>query len=146
MAAYKTTNTLDSMFGHRNEQYRQFGWGSARMDDFANIIPARVTAALVWVVALLLPGLNVKNSIQVTLRDARKQPSPNSGYPEAAVAGALGVQFGGVNFYRGVRSRKEFLGDALQPLRWHLFGSLRGVVYATAALFVLIVGGIAAWV
>lgn len=117
MAAYKATNTLDSMFGHRNERYRQFGWASARMDDFANIVPARVTAALVWVVALFLPGLSVRNSIQTTLRDARKQPSPNSGYPEAAVAGALGVQLGGLNFYGGVRSQKEFLGDALQPLR-----------------------------
>ena len=79
------------------------------------------------------------------MRDARKQPGPNSGYPEAAVAGALGVQFGGVNFYGGVRSQKEFLGDALQPLRWHLYGPLRGVVYSTAALFVLLLGGIAAW-
>lgn len=145
MAAYKATNTLDSMFGHRNERYRQFGWASARMDDFANVIPARMTAALVWVVALLLPGLNARNSIHATLRDARKQPSPNAGYPEAAVAGALGVRFGGVNFYSGVRSQKEFLGDALRPLRWHLYGSLRGVVYATAALFVLVLGGMAAW-
>ena len=145
MAAYKATNTLDSMFGHRNERYRQFGWASARMDDFANMIPARVTAALVWVVALFLPGLNARNSIQATLRDARKQPGPNSGYPEAAVAGALGVQFGGVNFYSGVHSQKEFLGDALQPLRWQLYDSLRNVVYSTAALFVLLLGGIAAW-
>jgi len=146
MAAYKATNTLDSIFGHRNERYRQFGWASARMDDLVNLIPARMTAALVWVVALLAPGLNARNSIHATLRDARKQPSPNSGYPEAAIAGALGVQFGGVNFYGGVRSQKEFLGDALQPLRWPLYGTLRRVVYATAALFVLLLGGIAAWV
>ncbi len=146
MAAYKAANTLDSMFGHRNEQYREFGWASARMDDLANLIPARMTAVLVWAVALVLPGLNARNSVRLTLRDAGKQPSPNSGYPEAAVAGALGVQLGGVNFYQGVRSQKAFLGDALQPLRWQLYGSLRGVVYSTAGLFALVLGGIALWV
>jgi adenosylcobinamide-phosphate synthase len=145
MAVYKTTNTLDSMFGYKNEAYREFGWASARMDDVANLVPARITAVLVWTVALLLPGLNARNSVRFTLRDARKQPSPNSGYPEAAVAGALGVQFGGVNFYRGVRSQKAFLGDALQPLRWNRYGALRGIVYSTTALFVLVLGGIAAW-
>lgn len=146
MGAYKVANTLDSMFGHRNERYSEFGWASARMDDLANLVPARLTAALVWTVAFLLPGLNARNSINATLRDASKQPSPNSGYPEAAVAGALGVQLGGVNFYQGVRSKKEFLGDALRPLRWHLFGSLRSVVYSASTLFALLLGGLATWV
>jgi adenosylcobinamide-phosphate synthase len=144
MAAYKAANTLDSMFGHKNERYREFGWASARMDDLANMVPSRITAVLVWVVALWLPGLHAKNSVRATLRDARKQPSPNSGYPEAAVAGALGVQLGGVNFYQGVRSQKAFLGDALQPLHWPLYGPLRTIVYSTAGLFVMLLGGIAA--
>ncbi len=95
--------------------------------------------------ALLLPGLDARNSFRATLRDARKQPSPNSGYPEAAVAGALRVQFGGVNCYHGVRSQKAFLGDALQPLDWRLYGLLRTVVYSTAGLFVALLGGITAW-
>ena len=145
MAAYKAANTLDSMFGYKNERYREFGWASARMDDLANFVPARVTAVVIWVVALFLPGLNARNSVRSTLRDAHQQPSPNSGYPEAAIAGALGVQFGGVNFYRGVRCQKAFLGDALQPLDWHLYGHLRSVVYSTAGLFVVLLGGIAAW-
>ncbi|MEO7649723.1 MAG: adenosylcobinamide-phosphate synthase CbiB, partial [Bryobacteraceae bacterium] len=113
MAVYKATNTLDSMFGHKNKKYREFGWASARMDDLANLIPARITALLVWAVAAFLPGLDARNSVRFTLRDAWKQPSPNSGYPEAAVAGALGVRLGGTNFYGGVRSRKAFLGDAV---------------------------------
>jgi adenosylcobinamide-phosphate synthase len=145
MGAYKAINTLDSMFGYRNEGYREFGWTSARMDDAANWIPARLTAALVWGAALLL-RLNVRNSVRVTLRDASRQPSPNSGYPEAAVAGALSVQLGGVNYYQGLRSEKPFLGDALRPLRWSLFRSLRGVLYGTTILFTLLVGGLAAWV
>ena len=145
MAAYKAANTLDSMFGHRNERYREFGWASARLDDLANLVPARITAVLIWAVALVLPGLDVRNSVRSTLRDAHKQPSPNSGYPEAAVAGALGVQLGGVNFYRGVRSQKAFLGEPLKPLGWPLYGSLRLIVYFTAGLFVLSLAGIAAW-
>ncbi|HUQ91607.1 MAG TPA: adenosylcobinamide-phosphate synthase CbiB [Bryobacteraceae bacterium] len=146
MAAYKAANTLDSMFGHKNERYLEFGWASARADDIANLIPARMTAVLIWVVALLLPGLSARNSVRSTWRDAGKQPSPNSGYPEAAVAGALGVQLGGVNFYRGVRSQKAFLGDALKPLRWTLYAPLRAIVYSTAGLFAALLGGIAAWV
>ena len=145
MAAYKAANTLDSMFGYKSEQYREFGWASARLDDLANLIPARFTAILIWIVALLLPGLNAHNSVRATLRDASKQPSPNAGYPEAAVAGALGVQLGGMNIYRGVRSKKAFLGDALRPLQWPLYSSLRAIIYSTAWLFVILLGGIAAW-
>ncbi|HTM48604.1 MAG TPA: adenosylcobinamide-phosphate synthase CbiB [Bryobacteraceae bacterium] len=144
MAAYKVTNTLDSMFGHRNERYREFGWASARTDDLANLIPARLTALLVWIIALLLPGLSGLRSIQATLRDAHRQPSPNAGYPEAAVAGALGVRLGGVNVYGGVPSPKHFLGDAARPLRWNLFGSLRRLVYSTSVLFVLLLGWMSA--
>jgi adenosylcobinamide-phosphate synthase len=144
MAAYKAANTLDSMFGHRNERYREFGWASARMDDLANLIPARLTALLVWIIALVLPGLSGVMSIRATLRDAHKQPSPNAGYPEAAVAGALGVRLGGVNLYQGVPTQKQFLGDATQPLRWNLFGSLRRLIYSTSVLFVLLLGWMAA--
>ncbi len=144
MAVYKAANTLDSMFGHRDDRYREFGWASARMDDLLNLVPARITAILIWLVALLLPGLDAKSSVRVTLRDARKQPSPNSGYPEAAAAGALRIRLGGVNFYRGVRSEKAFLGDATQPLSWRLYTPLRRIVYSVTILFVLL-GGIA-WV
>jgi adenosylcobinamide-phosphate synthase len=144
MAGYKTVNTLDSMFGYRNERYEEFGWASARMDDIANFIPARITAGLIWIAASFVPGLDAGNSIRATLRDARTQPSPNAGYPEAAVAGALQVQLGGVNFYGGIPSPKAFLGEPLQPLNWRRYGLLRAVVYATAGLFVFLVGGLAA--
>jgi adenosylcobinamide-phosphate synthase len=94
MAAYKAINTLDSMCGYKDERYKEFGWASARMDDLANLVPARLSAALVWICALL-PGFSARRAVAATLRDAANQPSPNSGYPEAAFAGALGVRLGG---------------------------------------------------
>lgn len=145
MAGYKAVNTLDSMFGYRNEKYRHFGWCSARMDDVASWVPARLTAALIWLVAALAPGMSAGDSIAVTLRDASRQPSPNSGYPEAAVAGALGFQLGGVSEYGGVRSRKEFLGDGLRPLGWQSYNQVRVILYAVSTLAVLIVAGVSQW-
>ena len=135
MAAYKSINTLDSMVGYRNERYREFGWASARLDDAANYVPARLTALLVWISAIL-PHLSIRRSIMVTLRDGGKHPSPNAGYPEAAVAGALGVQLGGLNFYAGVPSRKPLLGSPVNPLRRDAFRQVRAILYLSEAIFV----------
>ena len=145
MAGYKAVNTLDSMFGYRNEKYREFGWCPARMDDVASWIPARLTAALIWLVAAIAPGMSARDSIAVTMRDASRQPSPNSGYPEAAVAGALGVRLGGVNEYAGVVGRKEFLGDELRPLGVQSYKGMRVILYAVSTLAVLIVAGVIEW-
>ena len=90
MAVYKAMNTLDSMVGYRDERYREFGWASARLDDLANFIPARFTAVLIWLAALM-PGFHMRRAFRTTFRDGGNQPSPNSGYPEAAAAGALGL-------------------------------------------------------
>jgi adenosylcobinamide-phosphate synthase len=140
MAAYKAINTLDSMVGHRNERYHEFGWFSARADDVANFLPARLTAGIIWIVASL-PGFRWIDSIRVTLRDGTSQPSPNAGFPEAAAAGALGVRLGGLNFYDGVPSRKPFLGDARRPLIIRDFWLVRLLLYATSMLAVVL-GGI----
>lgn len=142
MAGYKAVNTLDSMFGYRNERYREFGWCSARMDDVANWIPARVTAVLIWMVALVWPGMRFAASVRATWRDASRQPSPNSGYPEAAAAGALGVRLGGVNTYGGVRSEKAFLGDFVRVLDWRVYGPMRVLLYGGTLLFA---GGLLKW-
>ena len=88
MAAYKAVNTLDSMVGYKDERYLELGWASARLDDALNYVPARLSAIVVWFASALL-GMNVVRSVRVTLRDASSQPSPNSGWPEAAFAGAL---------------------------------------------------------
>ena len=144
MAAYKAINTLDSMVGYRNEQYRDFGWAAARIDDIANFIPARLTAVLIWIAALL-PGFHARRAFRITLRDGRRQPSPNSGYPEAAVAGALGVQLGGLNFYQGRPSMKALLGDAVVLLQPGIFRRLRVLLYASEGLFVALVLGYIVW-
>ncbi len=141
MAAYKAVNTLDSLVGYRNERYREFGWASARMDDLAGYVPARLTAALVWAAAWLL-GYDARGSVRATLRDARRQPSPNAGYPEAAVAGALGVRLGGINTYEGVASAKPYLGDAVQPLARGHFARARRILYAVAVLMAAVVCGV----
>jgi adenosylcobinamide-phosphate synthase len=143
MAAYKAVNTLDSMCGYRNERYRLFGWMSARADDAANFIPARLTAALVWICALL-PGFGFRRSVRVTLRDGASQSSPNAGYPEAAVAGALGVRLGGLNYYGGTAHRKAYLGDSLQPLTAASFAGARRILYLASGLMVAAVCGVLA--
>jgi adenosylcobinamide-phosphate synthase len=116
--AYKAVSTLDSMIGHHDEEYRDVGWASARLDDVANWIPARVTAWLIAAAAglVLFSARAMKRSGVILLRDGHKHPSPNSGRPEAAMAGALGVQLGGVNFYGGCRAERPVLGDAGAPL------------------------------
>jgi adenosylcobinamide-phosphate synthase len=133
MAAYKAVNTLDSMVGYKDERYSDLGWASARLDDVLNYVPARLSALLIWMGAGLL-GFSASRSIRVTFRDANKQPSPNSGWPEAAFAGALHVRLGGVNRYRGVESRKEFIGDAGRPLTTHVFGRVRRLLYVSGFL------------
>ncbi|MBI3399486.1 MAG: cobalamin biosynthesis protein CobD [Deltaproteobacteria bacterium] len=108
--AYKAVNTLDSMVGYKNERYKNFGWFSARMDDIANFIPARITAVLM-VIACFILRLDWKNSLKIIRRDSRNHPSPNAGYPEAAAAGALGLQLGGVNYYFGAPHHRPLIGD-----------------------------------
>jgi len=108
--AYKAANTLDSMVGHLDERYREFGWASARLDDLLNLVPARLSALLL--AAAALSG----RALATAWRDARRHPSPNSGWSEAAVAGALGVRLGGLNYYDGEPEMRAYMGDALRPL------------------------------
>jgi adenosylcobinamide-phosphate synthase len=107
---------LDSMIGYRTERYREFGWASARLDDLANWIPARLTAAAMSLAAALRSGAGFA-SWRMCWRDAGHHPSPNSGWPEAAMAGALGVQLGGRNVYGGVAEIRPVLGDPVTSCR-----------------------------
>jgi adenosylcobinamide-phosphate synthase len=116
--AYKAVSTLDSMIGHTDDRYRWFGWASARLDDVANFLPARITALLlvlsVGIVSRSWPA--TQRALRIMVRDGRQHPSPNSGRPEAAMAGALGVQLGGINRYDGLPIERPCLGDPDQPL------------------------------
>jgi len=112
---YKAVNTMDSMFGYKNERYLTFGWGAARLDDLANFIPARITSLMIPAAAFLL-RLDPKGAFSILLRDRFRHASPNSGHTEAAVAGALGVQFGGTNSYFGKLVEKPTIGEATRPI------------------------------
>jgi adenosylcobinamide-phosphate synthase len=115
--AYRAINTLDSMVGYKNERFLQFGWASARLDDVSNWIPARLTSLAMWLSALFIRPLRMARALRLTLRDAPKHPSPNSGWSEAMVAGLLGIQLGGVNSYGGVLSERARMGEGTRELR-----------------------------
>jgi adenosylcobinamide-phosphate synthase len=132
--AYKAVSTLDSMIGHLDDQHRWFGWASARLDDVANFIPARITALLLafsaGIVSRSWPVM--QRTWQIMLRDGGQHPSPNSGRPEAAMAGALGVQLGGTNRYDGLPIERPCLGDPNQPLtRAHIGRALTLMIWTS---------------
>jgi adenosylcobinamide-phosphate synthase len=107
MAAYKAINTLDSMIGHRSPRYRHFGRFAARLDDLANWLPARLAALLILAASLCVPGATPADGWRALWRDARRHRSRNAGWPEAAMAGALGLRLAGPRRYGG-----ELVDDA----------------------------------
>jgi len=114
--AYKAVNTLDSMVGYKNEKYRNFGWAAARLDDVCNYIPARITGLLIVVSSILVKGIEARSALTVMLKDGNKHTSPNSGIPEAAMAGALEVRLGGPASYNGLEVEKPFIGTSCNTL------------------------------
>ncbi|UAL54530.1 MULTISPECIES: adenosylcobinamide-phosphate synthase CbiB [Metabacillus] len=114
--AYRAVNTLDSMVGYKNERFKDFGFGSARLDDLMNLLPARICTVCMWLGSYFMKEMRRKYAISITRRDASKHPSPNSGWPESMAAGLLGVQLGGVNIYGKIVSERARLGDPLEPL------------------------------
>lgn len=140
--AFKAISTLDSMVGYKNERYLRLGWASARMDDLANFIPARLTA-LLMIVSAPLAALSLTGALNITLRDRLKHPSPNSGHPEAAAAGALGVRLGGVASYGGHISMKEYLGDPTAPLDRRAYQGMLQLMYLSTLLMATVCIGTA---
>jgi adenosylcobinamide-phosphate synthase len=110
IAAYKAVNTLDSMIGHRTETHRAFGWAAARLDDLVNLVPARLAALLLAMGALVIPWASAKRALATMFRDAGKHRSVNAGWPEAAMAGALGLSLGGPRQYTGDHADDPWIG------------------------------------
>ena len=130
---YKAINTLDSMVGYKNEKYMDFGKFSAKLDDVANFIPARITGILIVIASMIL-GYDYKNSLKIFIRDRKNHSSPNSGHAEAGVAGALGVQFGGKVSYFGKEVDKPVIGDKTKDFELEDIKKNIKIMYATSFL------------
>jgi len=112
---YKAADTMDSMVGYKTPQYLQFGWAAARLDDLLNLIPARLTALLMAISAWFLGFSTVRRVLEAAREWAPLHPSPNSGYPEAAMVGALGIRLGGPCFYFGQQIERPWMGEGKIP-------------------------------
>lgn len=142
--AYKAVNTLDSMIGHPEPPYRHIGWASARLDDVMNWLPARVTGLLIVAAAgaRYLRLARARHAWVVLRRDGARHPSPNSGKPEAAMAGALLVQLGGTNIYEGIVKARPIVGQAGRPLTPDLIPEALSLMWMSSSL----AAGLASWV
>ena len=108
---YKAINTADSMIGHRTPRYASFGWAAARLDDLVNLPASRLTALLLVAAAVLRKDASAGDAWRAVRRDAARHRSPNAGYPEAAIAGALGLALAGLRVYGGLPLNDAFMGD-----------------------------------
>ena len=135
--AYKAINTLDSMVGYKNEKYMDFGKFSAKVDDAANFIPARITGILIVFASMIL-GYDYKNSLKIFIRDRKNHSSPNSAHSEASVAGALGVRFGGKVSYFGKEIDKPTIGDKTKEFELEDIRKNIRIMYVTSFLSLVI--------
>ena len=133
MMTYKMINTLDSMIGYKNERYNRFGKCAARLDDVANFIPARITALLMVLVSFS------KRGFFFIFRYGNKHASPNSGCPEAALAGILNCRFGGPNTYQGKLVNKPFIGNNPRDIKHREFYKVAYINHAVTLLYILLI-------
>ncbi|MBI5554859.1 MAG: cobalamin biosynthesis protein CobD [Elusimicrobia bacterium] len=138
---YKAINTLDSMVGYKNEKYQDFGWFSARLDDVANFIPSRISGLLI-AISSIIRGQDFKNSFRIMIKDGRKHLSPNAGFPEASMAGALGVKLGGPAIYHGQLCLKPYIGEEKNNLQPQLINEALSITFISSLLMVLIGAGL----
>jgi adenosylcobinamide-phosphate synthase len=149
-AAYKAINTADSMIGHRTPRHDAFGWATARFDDLVNLPASRLSALLLVAAAAASPGAAAGNAWRSVLRDARRHRSPNAGYPEAAMAGALGLALAGPRVYGGVKVEDAIMGDGRREATaadiraaLRLYSRADAMLIALAAAVALLVSALA---
>ncbi|WP_211235585.1 adenosylcobinamide-phosphate synthase CbiB [Fictibacillus gelatini] len=141
---YRAVNTCDSMVGYKNDRYLLFGRASARLDDVMNFLPSRITGLLMVLLNPTAMEISKNEAFSVLFRDAKKHPSPNSGWGEAAVAGLLGVQLGGVNTYKGKVSNRAKMGNGHYPLKASHISQTISIMERTTFFFyilLLVIGG-----
>lgn len=136
--AYRAANTMDSMIGYKNDKYLFFGRTAALCDDVWNYVPARITGILL-VVAAWFWRYDYRNAWRMMLRDAGKHPSPNGGYAEATVAGALGIRLGGLNYYFGRPSFRAYMGEPINELGPIHIRQATRLMYTVTVFFLLII-------
>jgi adenosylcobinamide-phosphate synthase len=142
-ALYKAINTADSMIGHRNERYHAFGWAAARLDDVVNLPASRLTALWLVIAAGLGRDASARDAWRAVFKDARKHRSPNAGYPEAAMAGALGLKLAGPRVYGRERIEDCFMGDGRYAATAQDIRRALGLYRRAAAIELLALGGLA---
>lgn len=142
--SYKAVNTLDSMLGYKHEKFLHLGWAAAKLDDLANFIPARISG-LIIILAVAFLGKPWWEAYKIMWRDHRNHDSPNSGWPEAAMAGALGLQFGGVNYYFGMPRLKPCLGERKKEFHLTHVPEAWKILYLSSFLMFIFLFSILCW-
>ena len=143
-AIYKAVNTADSMIGHQSQRYQAFGWAAARLDDVLNLPASRLSALLITAAAAMTKGHSAPAAWRAVCRDAPRHLSPNAGYPEAAMAGALGLALGGPRAYGGVRVEGAFLGDGRRAAQTADIRAALGLYRCADAILIAIIASLAA--
>ena len=139
--AYKMVNTLDSMIGYKNEKYEQFGKAAARIDDFANFIPARLSVPIITLAVQILSGKG-RRAFKTAIKEGSNHTSPNAGYPEAAFAGGLGIKLGGPNYYGEQLVSKPYIGEKLETVEMGHIKKACDIMMLSSFLYVFILIGI----
>lgn len=135
--AYKAINTLDSTVGYKNDKYKDLGFASAKIDDIANFIPARISSILMAIGSFILK-YNYKDALKISIRDRKNHKSPNCAYPEGSVAGALGIQLGGTNIYFGKAVYKPTIGDKHREIEVDDIVKTNKIMYATSITSIVV--------
>ena len=143
-AVYKAVNTADSMIGHRTPRYQAFGWAAARLDDLLNLPASRLSAFLIIAAASVTPRASASGAWRAVRRDAGRHRSPNAGYPEAAMAGALGLALAGPRSYGGVRVDDALMGDGRRAADAGDIRAALGLYRRADGLLIALIGVLAA--